>query len=294
MKAARIHAYGDASVIRLDDVPQPVPAPGEVLVRVAATSFNPSEVGLRGGLLRSIFALDLPYTLGWDLSGIAGGPVIGWVDHGAAAEFVAADPARLVAAPATVPLTHAAALPVAGLTAWQAIFDHAEVEPGQRVLVNGAGGGIGGFAVQLARHAGAHVTATASPRSAPALRRLGADALIDYTRSALRDALDKPVDAILNLIPLDQEQTAALVPLVRPGGRIVSVTTPVDTPPGSGISTAHFVVRNDVDDLAALVRLVDEGVVHLDIAGVRPLAELPDVHRAAEAGLIRGKTILVP
>ena len=145
----RIHRYGDASVIRDDDIPQPAPGPGEVLVRVAATSFNPSDVGLRRGLLRSVFALDLPHTLGGDVAGTVvelgggvrtlavGDAVIGRVD-GTAAEYVTADAGTLAAAPGTIPLAHAAAIPIAGLTAWQAVFEHANVAPGQRVLVNGA------------------------------------------------------------------------------------------------------------------------------------------------------------
>lgn len=186
MKTARIHEYGDTSVIRYDAVRRPQPAFGEVLVRVAATSFNPTEAALRAGLLQAFFPVDLPYTLGWDVAGTVaevgpraegfavGDRVIGRLDSGgAAAEYVRAPAAALVAAPASVPLTNAAALPVAGLTAWQAVFEHGKVAAGQRVLVNGAGGGVGGFVTQLAKHAGAEVIATASPRSTGAVLRQG-------------------------------------------------------------------------------------------------------------------------
>src|ERR1017187_2676336 len=157
----RIHQYGGASVICDDDIPPPLPRHGEVLIQVAATSFNPSDIGLRRGLLRSVFPLELPFTLGADVAGTVteagtgasppagGGRVIGRLDGGgAAAEYVTAAASTLVAAPSAIPLAHAAAIPVAGVTAWQAVFEHAGVTPGQRVLVNGAGGGIGGFAVQ--------------------------------------------------------------------------------------------------------------------------------------------------
>lgn len=293
----RMHSYGDASVLRLDEVAEPAPTGGQVLVRVAGTSFNPSEIGLRNGWLRGIFDLDLPYTLGWDLSGtvIGGGggfahgdAVVARVDGGAAAEVVAVDPALLVRAPARVPLAHAAALPVAGVTAWQAVFEHAGIDRGAEVLVNGGGGGIGGFAVQLARYAGARVTATAGPRSAAVVRSLGAHAVHDYT---LRPP-GGTFDVVINLVPLDRP--ADLVPLVRPAGTVVSVTQPVEPPAGRSIRSVHFVVRNDTTDLASLVRLVDEGAVRLDIAAVRPLAELPAVHRDAEAGRLRGKTIVTP
>ncbi|MDG4784753.1 NADP-dependent oxidoreductase [Micromonospora sp. WMMD1102] len=306
MRAARIHRYGDASVIRHDEVPRPVPGDGEVLVEVAATSFNPSEVGLRAGLLRSLFALELPYTLGWDVAGtvveVGGGVrtwtvgdrMVGRVDTGGAADYVVAAAGTVVPAPRTVPLAHAAALPVAGLTAWQAVYEQARLTSGQRVLVNGAGGGVGGFAVQLARYTGATVIATASRRSAGTLRRLGADQIVDYTATSLVEALDEPVDALLNLVPLDPRQAGALLPLVRPGGILVSATVPVPAPAGSAVRTTRFVARNDPDQLAGLVELVDAGVVRLDIAGFRPLAELAELHREAEAGRIRGKTILIP
>jgi len=283
MKAMRMHAYGDASVLRLDDVPVPRPGDGQVLVRVAGTSFNPSEIGLRNGWLRGVFDLALPHTPGWDLAGTlvsTGERVLGRVDGGAAAQFALADPALLVPAPASVPLAHAAALPVAGVTAWQAVVRHARVAAGQTVFVNGAGGGIGGFAVQLAKRAGAHVTATASPRSAAAVRALGADVVHDYARGLPPGRFD----VVLHLVP----GGAGVPGLVAPGGVLVSVTDRFEAP------AVHFVVRNDPGDLAALVRLVDARAVHLDIAAVRTLAELPDVHRDAEAGRLRGKTILTP
>ena len=303
----RVHRYGAASVIRQDDVPRPDPSRGDVLIQVAATSFNPSDTGLRRGLLRSVFPLDLPYTVGGDVAGTVievgegvdtvavGDRVIGRLDGGgAAAEYVAAPAGTVVAAPTAVPLAHAAAIPIAGLTAWQAVFEHAGVAPGQRILVNGAGGGVGGFAVQLARYAGAHVIATAGPRSAEVVRRLGADQIIDYTAVPLADAMDAPVDAILNLVAMSARQAADLVRLVRPGGVVVSATVPVRAPTGSRMAAVHFVARNDTSHLAALVKLVDAGAVRVDIAASRPLADLAAVHRDAESGHTRGKIILVP
>ncbi|MEO3818625.1 NADP-dependent oxidoreductase [Plantactinospora sp. B24E8] len=294
-------------MIRLDDVPVPTPGPGEVLIQVAATSFNPSEVGLRRGLLRAVFALDLPYTLGVDVAGtvVAAGPevathkvgdrVVGRVDSGGtAAEYVVADADAVVPAPRTVPLAHAAALPIAGLTAWQAVYEHADLHPGQRVLVNGAGGGVGGFTVQLAGRAGARVIATASPRSADTVRQLGADQVVDYTGTALDRALTGPVDVLLNLVPIDRTRAAELLRLVRPGGRLVSVTVPVEAPAEGLVTTTHLVTRNEPAQLTELVKLVDSGELRLDIAASRPLADLAGVHRDAEAGRMRGKTILVP
>lgn len=302
----RIHQYGGASVIRDDDIPRPLPRDGEVLIQVAATSFNPSDIGLRRGLLRSVFPLDLPCTLGADVAGtvseagsgvsalVAGDRVIGRLDGGgAAAEYVTAAASTLAAAPSAIALADAAAIPVAGVTAWQAVFGHAEVRPGQRVLVNGAGGGIGGFAVQLARHAGAYVIATASPRSTDAVRRYGADQIIDYTATPLADALDEPVDTILNLVVLSARQAATLVPLVRPGGVVVSAT-PVKMPANPAVKAVHFVARNDTSHLTALVKLIDTGAIRVDISARQPLTSLASVHRDAESGRTRGKIVLVP
>lgn len=307
MKAARIHEYGDASVIRHDNVPRPRPAVGEVLVRVAATSFNPTEAALRAGLLQAFLPVDLPYTLGWDVAGTVaeigtgveeftvGDRVIGRLDSGgAAAEYVRAPAGTLVAAPHSVPLAHAAALPVAGLTAWQAVFEYGKAATGQRVLVNGAGGGVGGFVTQLAKHAGAEVIATASPRSTEAVLLQGADQVIDYTAGPVGAALDGQVDTLLNLVPLSPPDAQALVSLVRPGGRIVSIATPITPAADSGVTAMHMVARNDVAHLAELVKLLDTGMVTLDISESRPLNDLADVHRSSDAGRTRGKVVLIP
>ncbi|MFD8948246.1 NADP-dependent oxidoreductase [Streptomyces xanthophaeus] len=306
MKSARIHEYGDASVIRYDEVPRPRPAFGEVLVHVAATSFNPSEVALRAGLLQAFLPVDLPYALGWDVAGTVselgpgatgfavGDRVIGRLDGGGAAQYVAAPAAVLVAAPASVPLETAAALPVAGLTAWQAVFEHGKVAAGQRVLVNGAGGGVGGFVTQLATYAGAEVIATAGPRSTAAVLRQGANRVIDYTAGPVGGALDGPVDTLLNLVPLSPADAAALAPLVRPGGRIVSIATPIEPPAGSGVSAMHMVARNETAHLAALVELVDAAALSIDISDTRPLSGLSDVHHLSESGRTRGKVVVIP
>ncbi|QUQ63320.1 NADP-dependent oxidoreductase [Kutzneria sp. CA-103260] len=306
MKIARFHRHGDASVIRHDDVEVPRPGPDEVLLKVAATSFNPTEAALRAGLLREITPVSLPYALGWDVAGIVvatgaevsvpavGDHVIGWLDGGAAAQYATAPAHLLAPAPTRIPLADAAALPLAGLTAWQAVFDHARVVEGQRVLVNGAGGGIGGFAVRLAKHAGAQVIATAGPRSADRVRRQGADHIIDYTTTAVGLAVRDPVDTIINLVSVGRPQAEELIALVRPGGVIVSATTPIPPASDTRITATHFVTRRDTAQLAALTALVDKGVVDVEVTRSYPLAELADVHRLGEAGDLHGKVTIVP
>jgi NADPH:quinone reductase-like Zn-dependent oxidoreductase len=298
MRAARIHAYGGPDVIRYEQAPLPAPGPREVLIHIAATSFNPSETALRSGMLQAVLPVALPYTLGWDVSGTVaavgagvsrwtpGDQVIGRLDGGgAAAEYVTAPAEVLAAAPATVPLPHAAAIPVAALTAWQALFEHANVTAGQRVLINGAGGGVGGFTVQLAKHAGATVIATASARSVAAVRALGADQIIDYSAEPLPD----DVDAVINLAAITPDAAAQLASLVRPGVAAVSIATPL---PSS--AATHFVTRNDPRQLAQIVALIDAGDLIVDIAESHPLADLASIHHRSETGQTRGKIILLP
>ena len=215
MKAVRFHEYGGIDVLRYEDVDRPRPGPGEVLVQVAGTAFNPIDTWFRAGIIHQIFPVTFPHTLGLDVAGTVveqgegvevpavGDAVIGFLPMtgpGAAAEFAAAPADVLVPAPGNVPLADAAAIPVAALTAWQALFEHGELTSGQRVLVNGAGGGVGGFAVQLAKGAGAAVIATASARSAETVRSFGADEVIDYTAVQIGDAVREPVDLVVNLV----------------------------------------------------------------------------------------------
>ena len=278
MRAARIHGYGGPAVIRIDEIEPPRPGPGEVLIHVTATSMNPTETAVRAGR----FPIDLPFTLGWDVAGTVNGePVIAMLESGAAAEYAIAPETALVPAPVTIPLADAAALPLAGLTAWQAVFDHARITPGERVLINGAGGGIGTFALQLARHAGAHVIATASARSRQTVHDLGAYEILDYTAGPLL-LRDGPADVVLNCAAIGPDEAAELTNL---GNRIITVATPM---PGGH----HFVMRNNPADLAALAKLVDAGEIRPVITDRRPLSDLAELHRRSEAGALRGKVIV--
>jgi NADPH:quinone reductase-like Zn-dependent oxidoreductase len=309
VKAVRFHGYGDVGVLRYEDVERPRPGPGEVLVRVAATAFNPVDTWFRSGIIDQFFPVSFPHTPGLDVAGTVvelgsgvrapglGEAVIGFLPMtgpGAAAEFVVAPAGVLVAAPAGIPLADAAAIPVAALTAWQALFEHGGLAAGQRVLVNGAGGGVGGFAVQLARQAGAFVIATASPRSAAVVRGLGAHEVIDYTAVKVADAVGEPVDLVVNLVAGSSADTEALLGVTKPGGVLVSATSPGGEFPGRGARVVFFSVRSDPAQLALISGRVAAGELRLDIGGRRPLAETALVHQASEAGAIRGRTILIP
>jgi NADPH:quinone reductase-like Zn-dependent oxidoreductase len=309
MKAVRFHQFGDSDVLRHEDAEQPVPGAGEVRLRVAGTTFNPVDDGIRGGYLRDVFPVTLPHTPGIEVAGTVdalgegvdaiavGDAVVGFlpmVAAGASAEYVLAPAEVLAPAPTSIPLADAAALPMVGLTAWQALFDDAGLTAGQRVLVNGAGGAVGGYAVQLAKHAGAHVIATASPRSEARVRAAGADEVIDHTNNAV--AVGEPVDVLLNLARIAPEDLAALVALVRPGGVVVNTVPTIPTPADEerGVRAVGVFVRSDAEQLSRLVAMVDAGELHVDVAQRVPLAELPAVHARAAAGDLPGKVVVLP
>src|SRR5690348_13995727 len=310
MKAVRYHSYGDSDVLVYEDADRPVAGAGQVVVKVAGAAFNPVDVAIRAGFMRQVFPLAFPHIPNFDVAGVVaetGEGVSGWsagdavvaflpmTAPGAAAEYVAAPADVLAAAPRTVELADAAALPSAGLTAWQSLFEHAGLKDGQSVLINGAGGAVGGYAVQLAKQAGATVAATASVHSADRVRSYGADQIIDYTATPLRQAVaGQRFDAVLNLVRTDAEQTAALADLAADGGVFVSTTGPAPDP-GRGVRVAQMYVRSDAAQLGELVARVDAGDLTIDVAQRRPLADLAAVHDESAAGrLPGGKTILIP
>lgn len=215
---------------------------------------------------------------------------------GGAAEYLVTPADRLVAAPTNIPLADAAGLPSVALTAWQALFDDGALQAGQRVLINGAGGVVGKYAIALAKRTGVYVVATASPRSREAVQAAGADETIDHTTTDLLGAVEQQVDVLLNLAPIDPEQFAALVALVRDGGKVVSTTAFMATPSDEarGVSAATVFVLPNRDRLTELVSLVDKGALPVEVTRRVPLTELPALHAEAAAGRIPGKVIVLP
>ncbi|WP_319457486.1 MULTISPECIES: NADP-dependent oxidoreductase [unclassified Mycobacterium] len=310
MKAVRYHRYGGSEVLQYEDVQTPTPGAGQVLVKVAGTSFNPVDAGIRGGYLTEAFPITLPHVPGIDVAGTiaelgdgvtdwnVGDAVVGLLPmdtDGAAAEYVLAPAEVLATAPRSVALADSAALPTVGLTAWQALFDVAALKAGQTILINGAGGAVGGYAVQLAKQAGAVVTATAKAASADRLRRHGADEIIgylDYTAAPL--AVDgQPFDVVLNLVSTTPDETAALASIVADGGFLVGTMTSGPEDPARRVRTQRVFVHSDAAQLAGLVGRVDAGQLRIDVADRRALTELAAVHDDADAGRLPGKTILV-
>jgi NADPH:quinone reductase-like Zn-dependent oxidoreductase len=308
MKAVRFHELGGPEVLRYEDAAQPVASAGQVLVRVAGSAFNSADTGIRGGILP--FPVTLPHIPGYDVSGTVealgdgvanlkvGDNVVGFIpmiEDGSAAEYVVAPADVLVSAPASIPLADAAGLPSVALTAWQALFDDAELTAGQRLLIVGAGGAVGGYAIQLAKRAGAYVIATASPRSRDAVLAHGADDVIDHTSSTVLDSVSEPVDVLLNLAPISPDEFSALVALVRDGGIVVSTTAWMTTPGDDerGVRTAGVFVRADAHELRQLVELVDNGELTVDIAQRVPLSALPEIHERAAGSGVQGKVVAV-
>ena len=308
MRAVQFHEVGGPEVLRYGEIEQPEPGVGQVRLRVAASAYNAADNGMRAGFLP--IPIELPHVPGYDVSGTVdalgdgvtgvavGDAVIGFLPmerDGGAAEYVVAPAEAVVPAPSSIPLVDAAALPSVALTAWQALFDDGRLVAGQRVLIVGAGGVVGGYAIQLAKRAGVHVVATASPRSTDAVRAAGADQVVDHTETDLLSAVDGPVDVLLNLAPIEPEQFAAYVALVRDGGAVVSTTAFMATPgdDSRGVRAATVFVRPDRDRLVELVSLVDDDALTVQVTRRIPLAELPALHAEGAAGRIAGKVVVL-
>lgn len=311
MKAIRFHQYGDADVLRYEDVETPVPAAGQVRVRVAGTTFNGVDGNIRAGNMQEPMPLTLPHIPGVDVAGTVdalgdgvddqrvGDRVIGFlpfVTDGASADFVVVDADALAPAPTSVPLADSAVLGVVGLTAWQALFDHAELKRGQRILVNGASGAVGGFAVQLAHEAGAYVVATGRASETERLRKLGADEVVDHSAVDVVVALTTPVDVLVNFAPITPDLFGALATRVADGGVVVNTTVwmPAPSDEARGVRGIDMYLRSDAAQLSELSTRVDRGELVVDVADRVPLRDLATVHARAAAGNLPGKVVVIP
>jgi NADPH:quinone reductase-like Zn-dependent oxidoreductase len=309
MKAVWFTKTGGPEVLTYGEIAQPIPGAGQVRVRVAASAFNAADNGMRAGQLP--IPISLPHVPGYDVSGTVdaigegveglaiGNTVFGFLPmtaDGGAAEFVVASADSLVAAPTTIPLADSAALPSVALTAWQALFDDGGLQPGQRVLIVGAGGVVGKYAIRLATRAGATVIATASPRSIDAVQAAGADQVIDHSTNSLLDSVTEPIDVLLNLAPIDPDEFASLVSLVRDGGVVVSTTAWMATPgdPDRGVTARTVFVLPNRGRLEELAALIDDGSLSVEVTRRISLSELPALHAEASTGRILGKVIVFP
>ena len=307
MKAIRLHGRGGPHHLVYEDAPQPRPGAEEVLVRVYATGVIANELKwdvtyqTKAGSPR---ALPIP---GRDLSGVVeavghgvtepakGDEVYAMLDYGcdgAEAEFTIAVPKELAPKPRTLDHVQAAAVPLTALTAWQGLFEHARLVAGQTVLIHGAAGGVGGFAVQLARWAGAQVIATASKRNRDFLCELGASAVIDYTTTRFEEVV-QGVDFVFDTVGGDTLHRSWQV--VKPGGVLASVVSPRPSfaeAQAYNVRPVWFVVQPNREQLVRIGALIDEGKVRPIIDTVLPLSQARQAYEQGAKGHTRGKIVL--
>ncbi len=317
MTAVRFHDYGDAAQLRVEQAPRPVPKAGQVRVRVRAASVNPYDWKFREGRLRAYVPAQLPFTPGIDFAGVvdtvgpgvtawrAGDEVYGFVGaeaRGAYAQFAIAEPVNLARKPPRMSFVEAAGIPVAALTAWKAMFDLGGLDPanakGKRVLINGASGGVGLAAIQIAKSAGMHVTAVASARNQALMRGYGADVVLDYRAQKLAAAVQPPVDLAIDAV--DLATAAASAQVVRAGGVLVAMNVtpkppevPQCTARDGGLRCVQLPnFRPATDAFAQVARLVADGRLRMTVGTTLPLAAAAQAQDLSKQGGTPGKIIL--
>lgn len=303
MKAVRIHAYGGPDTLIYEDVPRPRPEEGEALVRVYAAGVNPVDWKMRQSA-----GYPLPFILGWDFAGIVEELGVGvgahdvacgeavyalrdWTGGGSYAEYIAVRAKDLAPKPMTLDFVQAAAVPLAALTAWQALVTRARLSTEQTVLIHGAAGGVGTFAVQIASVLGAHVLATTSTRNHDLVRALGAEQVIDDTTTRFEEEAHG-VDVVLDTI--GGETRARSWAVLRRGGVLVStiLTPPAENEAPTGVRGFSLLTQPSRDELKRLSVLIDSGRIRPIVDMVLPLSEARQAHEASQVGHTRGKIVL--
>jgi NADPH:quinone reductase-like Zn-dependent oxidoreductase len=306
MRAVMFDSYGSPQVLTLKEVPSPQTAAGEVLVRVHAAGVNPLDWKVRAGHVKAWLQHRLPLIPGWDVSGVVeavgsgvrafkvGDAVYGMLDfthNGAYAEYVATGTRNLAPKPGSIDHVHAAAVPLAALTAWQALFNVARLTLGQTVLIHGAAGGVGHFAVQFAKWKGARVIGTASSGNEGFLRELGADEVIDYRTRPFEEVVHD-VDVVFDPIGGDTQERSWKV--LKKGGVLVA-TLGISSPEAAtehGVRGEGVMVGPDNAQLTQIATLIDAENVKPAVSAVLPLAEAARAHELSQTGHVRGKIVL--
>jgi NADPH:quinone reductase-like Zn-dependent oxidoreductase len=301
MKAVQIHSFGGPEVLQYEDVPRPQPKANEILVRVHAAGVNPVDWKIREGYLTAT----LPMIMGIDFSGVvesvgsgvtkyrSGDAVFGQVadESGSYAEYAIAMESDIARKPEMLDDIRPAALPVAALTPWQALFDIAQLTAGQKVLIHGAAGGVGSFAVQFAKWKGACVLGTASGAHLEQVRKLGADEVIDYRKTNF-EAVAHDVDLVLDTIGGETQERSWRV--LKRGGVLVSLVQPPPAEKSAAHGVRGFFIRQKAngDQLAAIADLVVKGKVKVNVEAVLPLQEAAKAQELSKAGHSGGKIVL--
>lgn len=306
MKAVRIHAYGGAEALRFEDAPMPEIAEGDVLVRVVAASVNPVDWKIREGHLRQHIPYGFPLTLGWDVSGVvetvgegvtrfhAGDAVYGRPDikrNGTYAEYAAIRADELAFKPATVSHVEAASLPLAGITAWEALFTHGKTSAGKKVIIHAGAGGVGSLAIQMAKAHGAYVVATASGRNRALVESLGADRFVDYAKERLSDTV-KDADIVIDTVGGEVQQASWRT--LKPGGILVStISQPSpEMAKEAGARGAYLFINPDASVLEKIAEMADSGLLRPVIGAEFALRDAAKAHALSESRHARGKIVL--
>ena len=306
MRAIRIHNYGGPEVLRYEDTPRPEPQAGEVLVRVHAAGVNPIDWKVREGHMKDFWPHKFPLILGWDASGTVeevgpgvsrfkiGDEVYSVTDptrDGAYADYIVIREGELALKPNSLHHIRAAAVPLAALTAWQSLFDTAQLQPGQRVLIHAGSGGVGHLAVQLAKWKGAYVFATASTKNQGSLRELGVDKAIDYTQQRFEDAA-RNIDIVLDTIGGETQERSWSV--LKKDGLLVSLVQPPSEEKAEELAVrAVFVAGHPSGaQLAEIAKIIDSGKLAPIIDRILPLSEARRAHELSQSGHTHGKIVL--
>ncbi|MBR0913924.1 NADP-dependent oxidoreductase [Bradyrhizobium japonicum] len=294
MMAWRVHEFGPPQVMKFEPVARPKPGPGEVLVKVEAAGVGPWDGWIRAG--KSALPQPLPLTLGSDLSGeiVSIGPgvserrvgdqVYGVTNPqfvGAYAEYALASAGMVSNKPSSLTHVEAASVPVIAVTAWQALFDHAQLKAGQAVVIHGAAGNVGSYAVQLARHAGVQTVATVSTGDISAVRDLGANTVIDYRTQRFEKEV-KDADAVIDLVGGETQERSFQV--LRRGGKLISAVSRPDQDLAKryGVEAAFFLVNVTSQYLMEIGRLIDDGTLRTNVGAVLPLGDAREAHLMLE------------
>ena len=312
MKVVRIHAFGDVDVLKYEDAERPEPQAGELLVQVQAAGINRVDSTARQSPQPGLTAGHLPYILGWDIAGsvvalgegvtqfAVGDEVYGmprFPDEAKAySEYITAPVADIALKPQRLTHQEAAGVPMAGLTAWQALFETAHLQAGQTVFISGGSGGVGHYAIQLAKWKGARVITTTSTRNVEFVRNLGADVIIDYTRQALTEVV-KDVDVVLDT--LGENVLRDSFKVVKRGGLIVSLPAHLGVKalgdqlvPQYGVAFVVISVHPSGEQMAEMAKLADAGQLKTHLDAVFPLQDVAQAQKLSEGGHVRGKLVL--
>lgn len=301
MKAIRIHEFGGPEVLRYEDIPESQPGPGEVRIRVIAAGVNPIDWKIRRGYME----LPLPMTAGSDVAGVVDAvgqgvdsfqpedEVFGKASagQGGYAEYTVVNSTQIAQKPKSIGFIESAAIPTAGLAAWQSLFDIAGLEHGETVLIHGAAGGVGSFAVQFAKWKGAYVIGTASSKNAEFLKGIGCDEVIDYRNQQFEEIVSN-LDVVLDTIGGDTLERSWSV--LKPGGFLVTTVAsiPEGTPQKHGVRAERLMTQADGKELAQIAAIIDERKIKPIVTTVLPLADAQKAHEMSESGHTRGKIVL--